>query len=123
MNIGIFMYEAFHLKRRLDFTLSDALLVLFLHDLEKPWKLSQSETAMDEFLKHKEDKAFLEAKTAEYGFELTENHWNALKYVHGEGKDFNPHTRVQKPLAAFVHLCDTASARIWFDYPKTGGSW
>jgi hypothetical protein len=25
---------------------------------------------------------------------------------------------LEKPLAAFVHLCDTTSARIWPDFPK-----
>ncbi|MEK6891083.1 MAG: hypothetical protein AABX03_03005, partial [Nanoarchaeota archaeon] len=58
-----------------------------------------------------------------YGFELTSEQENALKYVEGEGEDYDPHKRAQLPLAAFVHICDVISARIWHDYPKEKGKW
>ena len=61
---------------------------------------------------------FIKSIATENKIELTENHLNALKYTHGEGSDFNPIDRIQLPLAAFVHICDVTSARIWFDYPK-----
>jgi len=48
---------------------------------------------------------------------------NALKYVHGEGNDYNPEVNVQGPLAAFVHCCDTFSARVWPDFPKERDKW
>jgi hypothetical protein len=54
---------------------------------------------------------------------LTTAHKNALKYVHGEWADFNPTERIQGPLAAFVHTCDTISARIWYEYPQQANSW
>ena len=38
MNIAIALYESLNSLRALTFSLSDALLVLFLHDIEKPWK-------------------------------------------------------------------------------------
>ena len=46
--------------------------------------------------------------------------WDALKYVEGEMGDYSARRRVMNPLAAFCHLCDVASARIWFDFPKLG---
>jgi hypothetical protein len=38
MNIGIDLYKTFSQRRDLTFTLSDLFIVLFLHDLEKPFK-------------------------------------------------------------------------------------
>src|SRR5579884_732757 len=37
MNIAVVLYEALGRRRPLPFSLSDALVVLFVHDLEKPW--------------------------------------------------------------------------------------
>lgn len=120
MNIAAVLYEPIQSRRCLPFTLSDALLVLFLHDLEKPWKHQLKEGKMIDSLelntKHKRI-SFLERKLIDYNFELTPEHRNALQYVEGEGSDYDPHTRVQGPLAAFVHLCDVTSARIWFNHP------
>lgn len=43
MNIAILLFESFKsTKREIPFLLSEALLVLFLHDTEKPWKQSQN---------------------------------------------------------------------------------
>ena len=38
MNVASLMYEHLNNIRPLPFSLSDALLVMFLHDIEKPWK-------------------------------------------------------------------------------------
>lgn len=51
-------------------------------------------------------------------FPLTKIQLNALTYVEGEKNDYHPSKRIMNPLAAFVHCCDTISARIWFDEPK-----
>lgn len=93
-----------------EFSLSDALLVLFLHDLEKPFKYVDSIELVDgdqkfEFIKKQ---AFL------FKINLNEMHLNGLKYIHGEGHDHNPQKRVQGPLAAFCGgCCDNVSARIF----------
>ena len=121
MNIAVVLYDAFQRTGRpLPFELSDALLVLFLHDVDKPWRYVQEGDLIREReemnTKEKRD-AFTEQKVQEYGFQLTDAHHNALSYVEGEVKDYNPDKRLQQPLAAFCHLCDTTSARIWFDYP------
>ena len=52
---------------------------------------------------------------------LTAAQRNALRYAEGEKEDYHPTKRIMNPLAAFVHCCDTISARIWFDEPKKSG--
>jgi hypothetical protein len=107
MDIAVTLYRALTDSRRFSFMLEDALLVLFLHDLEKPWKISHdlmTKTARE---------TFRLAKIAEYGIELTDVQSNALKYVEGEGDDYRSDRRVMSELAAFCHMCDVASARIW----------
>ena len=115
MNIACRIYSNLNSVRSLPFSLSDALLVLFLHDIEKPWKYGGKPEIVNEYSNYQE---FQKAKFEEYNFNLTDEHLNAIKYAHGEGNDFKQTERVSKPLAAFLHCCDTISARIWFDYPK-----
>jgi hypothetical protein len=122
LNIAALLYTTMNESRPLPFTLSDALLVLFLHDLEKPWKY---EVGPDGQLRHRsgqETKAqhheFRVQKLQEYGVVLTEDQLNALKYVEGELTDYSNRERKMGPLGAFCHMCDVASSRIWFDYPK-----
>ena len=115
MNIGMCFYSQMNEYRKLNFTISDVILILFLHDMEKPFKYIDPV----KIFKSDVDKLeFIKSIATENKIELTENHLNALKYTHGEGSDYNPIDRIQLPLAAFVHICDVTSARIWFDYPK-----
>lgn len=129
------MYETLSKMRPMDFALSDAALVLFLHDLEKPWK-HQPDICGGQIVSSKivdnamygrastnspklHPKVIHCLKTAkDYGIELTEKQELAVTYVEGEGDDYGPYHRVQNPLAAFCHCCDTISARIWFNYPR-----
>lgn len=122
MNIAFLLYPEMDYCRELPFTLSDALLVLYLHDIEKPWKYAGNEQEQKELESYSDYQEFQKAKIKEYDFQLTDDHWNALQYAHGEGDDFKNTERVSKPLAAFIHCCDTMGARIWFDYPKKS-SW
>ena len=116
MNFGFNLYEMMSkYERPLDFTLSDFLLVFFLHDLEKPFRYVEPKLILDT---DEQKNAFIDSIIEKYGFNLTNDHRNALKYIHGEGDDYHRTERIQKPLAAFAHICDVASARIWFDYPK-----
>jgi len=102
----------------LPFTLWDAKLVLFLHDLEKPWKYAGTSEEKQEFSSHDDYQDFINAQIEKYEIALSDNQKNALKYIHGEWDDHNPREVVQWPLAAFVHMCDTWSARIRPDFPK-----
>lgn len=109
MHIAMVTYHALEQIRPLPFSLSDALFCCFLHDIEKIWK-----HALDPRDKQDVDKD----KILREEFHLNADHWNAVKYAHGEGDDYHPTKLIQHPLAAFVHHCDNTSARIWFDKPE-----
>jgi len=112
MRLACTLHIAMGTIRPLPFTMQDALLVLFLHDLEKPWKQDLTDRTKD--ARHR----FRLAMIAQYGIELTDEQDNALQYVEGEGDDYRSNRRVMNELAAFCHMCDVASARIWHDQPK-----
>ncbi len=128
MNYAILFYRADASTGRLmPFSLSDALLCIFLHDLEKPWRFEkavdgswQSTGAMDT---KKEREAFRVAKMAEYGFRLTSAQQNGVKYAEGDGADYRSDMRVSNELAGFVHVCDHYSARVRHAFPKIGDQW
>jgi hypothetical protein len=112
LNLAVVQYRALKVCRPLPFALSDAILVLFLHDLEKPWKnLIGFKTKADR-------REFRERLISDYGIVLTPEQANALRYVEGEGDDYSGQGRVMGPLAAFCHVCDVLSARLWFDHPS-----
>ena len=117
-NIAVVLYGALSGCRELPFSLSDALFVLFLHDLEKPWKYTVGEKCLEG---HAARERFKSELIASYGFDLTPEQQNALDYVHGEIHDFSPWERKSNELAAFVHCCDTLSARLWHDRPLAEG--
>lgn len=109
MQIAFVTYEGLERIRPLPFTMSDALVGCFLHDIEKIWKHTLNV----------EDKQSVDKdQLLDSNFTMTPDLWNAIHYAHGEGDDYHPIDRIQKPLAAFVHHCDNTSARIWFDKPE-----
>lgn len=122
MNIARILYERMNAERTLPFSLQSAYLVLFLHDCEKPFR-----HATDVQLSHfpwiatrpdKSDKDFQKRLVEQYGFVISDEEWNALRYVEGEPEsEYVEGGRLQGPLAAFCHICDTISARIWYDFP------
>lgn len=121
MNIAAYLYPRMHMLRSLPFSLSDALLVLFLHDIEKPWKY---EIGSDGELQHtasfrtkKAQHEFRSEKLREYDITLTLEQENGMRYVEGELNDYTNRRRVMCPLAAFCHTCDVWSARGWFNHP------
>ncbi len=122
MNIAVVLYAALSSARPLPFQLSDALPVVYLHDLEKPWKYELgSDGQLHEIASMKEKEAQIEFRFTQlekYGIVFTPEQENAMRYVEGEGRDYSSRHRVAGPLAAFCHLCDMTSARIWFDCPK-----
>lgn len=124
MNIAVMMYETLNSTgRTLSFTLSDALLVLFLHDIEKPWKYDDKLEIKEELRDKAAQKAFRDRKLHQYGIVLTEQQTNAMEYVEGEIHNHSTKHRYMGELAAFCHMCDIASARLWHDYPKQDDPW
>lgn len=129
MNLAILFYNSLSsTSRPINFSLSDSLLVLFLHDLEKPFKqVKGKQLGLEDGSGKKDDakiKDFKEELFKKYGFKLKDSQLNALKYVEGENESYHPAHRVMCELAAFCHLCDIWSARGWHDFPKRfGDSW
>jgi hypothetical protein len=124
MNLACVLFPALKATGRdLGFTLSDALLVLFFHDLEKLWKYVYDATGKIAIAPELEDKEsqheFRLAKLKEFDMYFTEAQLNAMKYVEGEDK----RTRDAKmgPLASFCHCCDTLSARGFPEHPLEAG--
>lgn len=109
MNICILLYPIYQMRKQ-DFLLQDALLVCFLHDLEKPWKSKSTDKLSGRLLRA--------LKINEYGITLTEQHLNAIEYVEGERENYSRDKRTMNELAAFCHIADVWSARIWHNYPK-----
>ncbi len=114
MNIAVVLHESLSTLGPLPFEVSDALLVLFLHDLEKPWRFSSAGTEQVLLNSKAEKAAFRISKIYEYNIWLSVEHLNALKYVEGENDDYSSKQRTMNELAAFCHMCDVASARIWY---------
>lgn len=116
------------------FTLSDGLVVMFWHDIEKVWRwqLVNGEPLIVDgrvktipALRSKEDRGvFAATKIAEYGVELTPAMQNALRFVEGiRDADYTPNARLMGPLAALCHACDTFSARMFHDFPALNDPW
>ena len=113
MDFAYKLYFSISQDRELPFTLSDAMLILFLHDIEKPIKygtnINFSNASNSQIRKMLMD---------EYGIKLNDYQLNGLNYIHGEGSEYRSDHRVMNELAAFCHCCDIISARIYYDYPK-----
>ena len=125
LRVNEITYDALSQLRTLPFTKASAAIVLFFHDIEKPfkygpeddprcavWQNKQADTQKD-WEEMKWD--ILQHFCAEYGLVLSADEQNGLKYTHGEGDDHRKDARVSCPLAAHAHHCDNTSARIWFD--------
>jgi hypothetical protein len=127
MNIGVQLYHTLNLCRKLPFTLADALVVLFLHDIEKPFKVGKVLTkcqckygadCLCIFVQATKEnrKKWRDDLIEEYGIELTAEQQNALRYVEGvPDSEYTPGERTMGELAAFCHMCDICSARLWHD--------
>lgn len=113
-NIGHAGSTNAYLDRSFEFSISDALVVLFLHDIEKPWKPFPSKL---------DRQIFKENLFKEWELELSPQILNGIKYIEGEGDKYSNKQRTMGSLAAFCHCCDVISARIWFDYPRIEEDW
>lgn len=114
MMTAVRLYTA--LPQPLPFNLNDAVLVLFLHDVEKPWRYVEP---VENMASKEARRLFRVLTIAQAGIALTNAQANALYYVEGEGADYRSDRRVMNELAAFCHMCDVASARIYHSKPET----
>lgn len=104
------------LKKEPPFNFGDLVLVILLHDIEKPWKyVDHPAGTRRSFASKQEMNDFIEELLTRFGFALGNTHRNALKYAHGEGEDYLPYQRVMNELGALLHISDVYSARIEYD--------
>jgi hypothetical protein len=121
MTIGFVLWwtsRVFWYRRSLSFTLSDVLLILFLHDIEKPFKYTPTEDGGVEIGSKDERERFRYELLERYGIVLDSEQDNAMRYVEGEYRDYSSTKRVMRELAAFCHVCDVISARIYWNEPR-----
>lgn len=120
MNIARLLYQVMTDKRKLDFKLSDALVVLFLHDIEKSAPARVLTQMSSGYARPKAKDTIRYQLLHEIGIweHLTPEHKSAIDHVEGEKDSYVNEKRVMSPLAAFCHMCDIASARIWYDRPS-----
>lgn len=102
------------------FSLGDALVVMFLHDIEKMFMYDFDENGELVTVMHmtKADrKEFQRSVIEKYGFVLTPAMENALLHVEGVRDEYYiPGERVDQPLAALCHAADNLSARGFYDH-------
>ena len=127
MNLGVLFYSPLRETRReMDFSLSDTLLVLYLHDIEKPFKQRYKSLGLEDENGKKDNQKIKEFKfelIKKYEIKLTGAQIIGIKYTEGENEDYHPFNRVQNPLAAFANMCDNWSARGFYDFPTEKDSW
>ncbi len=111
MNYATSLYELLTYEQQLNFSFSDALLVIFLHDIEKPFKYGFNSNFTNPDLNEDIRNNIIK----EYEIILTDKQLNAIKYIHGEGSDYKKDKRVMNELCAFCHCCDIISSRIYYN--------
>lgn len=103
------------------FTLSDALTVMFLHDIEKPFiyefDKSNNEVIARIKMSKADRKAFRQEIIDTYGFHITPTMQNALLHVEGVRDEYYVSgERADQPMAALCHTADNLSARGFYRY-------
>ncbi len=104
-----------NIEHERDFTYTDVIVAVCIHDLEKPW-LYDPDRRFERTLSKSERMAFRREACQRFGLELTAMQWNAVDYAEGEF-DYVPGEVKMTPLAAFVHALDILSAR-WIGVTK-----
>lgn len=102
-------YEGFE---HLPFLLDSALFVLYFHDIEKLFKYQENPEEINK------EEWYDEVLGAEWKIRIHDDERLALKYIHGEGDDYQKDHRVMNELGAFCHCVDVASARIFHRMSK-----
>src|SRR3989344_4610903 len=113
MEIAEDIYPALSKKYNFEFGLDDVFVCLFLHDIEKPAKYEKKGDNLEMKIEMR-DKEYVQKFRLgiidDYRFKLTSDQYNAIDFAEGEIGKWDPKKRSMTPLAAFVHMCDVASA-------------
>lgn len=124
MNVARLLFTTMNDKRHLPFTISDVLVVMFLHDIEKafPDRIVNTMNNTVHFTRAAAKDKVREELFQELGIYhiINELQLRGLKNVEGEKNEYTNKRRSMTPLSAFCHMCDIASARLWYDRPYDG---
>jgi hypothetical protein len=100
------------------FERSDGIVVLLLHDIEKPFMYDWDTKGniRSRGWAKEQRKTYRDGIIEKYGIELSKQQLNALKYVEGvRDEDYVPGLRIEKPLAVLCHSADLYSARVLYN--------
>ena len=104
------------------FSFSDALTVVFLHDIEKPFIYhmgADGEVGKLIAMTKAVRKEFRQSVVDAYGFAITPTMANALLHIEGVRDEYYvPGERIDQPLAALCHAADNLSARALYDHGR-----
>lgn len=116
----------FELPRESRFSLSDVLVAIFLHDIEKPWKYVPDAWFMVSPLgpvSTKAERADVRWRIIEYyGFLLPGRIIHAI--LHAEGvrdADYSPDVQLLWPIGMLTHIADHSSAVYGGIFPMAAG--
>lgn len=104
---GYTLYDSFIKDTDSEISLSDMMVVLFLHDIEKPVKYSMEKNMRPS------DEEIRILLLDKFNIKLSNDIILGLKYIHGEGDDYRKDKRVMTPLCAICHCSDVISARVF----------
>ncbi len=113
MVLAVTLYQHLSLTRPLPFSLSSALTVLYLHDIEKPFKYVRNQPDLETKIQRRQ---FRHEFALKWNIPLSFEEALAIDHTEGENEDYSSSKRVMSELAAFCHTCDILSARVWFDF-------
>lgn len=101
------------------FSLGDVMLVLFLHDIEKPWKYHPDAACpvrAGSIETKVQRRNFRWRMMERYYIRLTGNQMNAIEYVEGvRDCDHSSTNRTAWPLGVICHMADLWSAHAAYD--------
>lgn len=108
-----------HAPWELPFSWSSVVLVLFLHDIEKPFMQERMANDHEMPVWSKQQRHFFRNDLIyKCDLDLTDDEYCALQFIEGEGDDYSPTERVMNELGALCHAADTLSARLWHSRNK-----
>ncbi len=111
------LYEDLNRYRTLPFSFDDVIVVILIHDIEKPYKyIGDKEKYKDLLMLN--DHSIRDTILEKYNIQLSTTQQNGADYIHGEWHEYSKTERIMWPLAAFCHSIDTISARIYFNDGK-----
>lgn len=119
MNVAVALYPILDARRPHPFSLSDALVVLFMRDVEKPWELEDidgKKMHRINMMTKDEQHIFRMDIAKRWGIPLSSDQLQAIQYSNDDHCDYTPQG-VETRLAVFAYLCDYWCAEGWPDYP------